>query len=97
MLVSLASPASSAYLREKAAFWLGAQRGHEGLLALRQLVRSEQDGKLREKLAFDLSINSDPGATDDLVQLATSTLTAGFVVRLFSGWRRRQARKPSAL
>src|SRR5271163_1004238 len=56
VLVSLASPENSAYLRERAAFWLGAQRGHEGLLALRQLLRSEQDSKLREKLAFDLSI-----------------------------------------
>jgi HEAT repeat protein len=72
VLLLLASPESSAYLREKAAFWLGSQRGHEGLLALRQLVGSEQDGKLREKLTFDLSINSDPGATDDLIQLAKS-------------------------
>jgi HEAT repeats len=72
VLVSLASPESSVYLREKAAFWLGSQRGHEGLLALRQLVRSEQDGKLREKLTFDLSINSDPEAIDDLIQLAKS-------------------------
>jgi hypothetical protein len=72
VLVSLASADSSPYLREKAAFWLGAQRGHEGLLALRQLVRSEQDGKLREKLTFDISINSDPAATDDLIQLAKS-------------------------
>jgi HEAT repeat protein len=72
VLVSLASPGSSAYLREKAAFWLGAQRGHEGLPALRQLVRSEQDAKLREKLTFDFSINSDPGAMDDLIQLAKS-------------------------
>ena len=72
VLASLASAESSAYLREKAAFWLGAQRGHDGLLALRQLVRSEQDGKLREKLAFDLSINADPGAIDDLIQLAKS-------------------------
>jgi hypothetical protein len=72
VLVSLASAENSAYLREKAAFWLGAQRGHEGLLALRQLVRSEQDGKLREKLTFDISINSDPGAMDDLIQLAKS-------------------------
>jgi HEAT repeat protein len=70
VLVSLASGESSVYLREKAAFWLGAQRGHEGLLALRQLMRSEQDGKFREKLIFDLSINADPGATDDLIQLA---------------------------
>ena len=72
VLVSLASPESSAYLREKAAFWLGAQRGHDGLLALRQLARSEQDGKLREKLTFDISINSDPGAIDDLIQMAKS-------------------------
>jgi hypothetical protein len=72
VLVSLAAPESSAYLREKAAFWLGAQRGHEGLLALRQLVHSEQDAKLREKLTFDISINSDPGAIDDLIQLAKS-------------------------
>ena len=72
VLVSLASAESSPYLREKAAFWLGAERGHEGLLALRQLVHSEQDGKLREKLTFDFSINSDPGAMDELVQLAKS-------------------------
>ena len=65
-------PGNSAYLREKAAFWLGAQRGHEGLLALRQLVHSEQDNKLREKLVFDLSINSDPAAIDDLIQMAKS-------------------------
>jgi HEAT repeat protein len=72
VLASLASAESSAYLREKAAFWLGAQRGHEGLLALRQLARSEQDAKLREKLTFDISINSDPGAIDDLIQMAKS-------------------------
>ena len=72
VLVSLASSQSGAWLREKAAFWLGAQRGHEGLLALRQLMHSEQDAKLREKLTFDISINSDPGATDDLIQLAKS-------------------------
>ena len=71
VLVSLAAPENSAYLREKAAFWL-AQRGHEGLLALRQLVRSEPDGKLREKLTFDFSINADAAATDDLIQLANS-------------------------
>jgi hypothetical protein len=72
VLASLAAPGNSAYLREKAAFWLGAQRGHEGLLALRQLLRSEQDSKLREKLVFDLSINADPAATDDLIQMAKS-------------------------
>lgn len=77
VLASLAGPGNSEYLREKAAFWLGAQRGHDGLLALRQLVRSEQNGELREKLAFDLSINSDPGAVDDLIQMAKSDGDSG--------------------
>ena len=72
VLAALAGSGNNSYLREKAAFWLGAQRGHEGLLALRQLLQSEQDSKLRQKLAFDLSINSDPGATDDLLRMAES-------------------------
>ena len=39
VLASLAAPGNSTYLREKAAFWLGAQRGHEGLVALRQILQ----------------------------------------------------------
>jgi len=77
VLASLAAPPNSAYLREKAAFWLGAQRGHEGVLALRRLLQSEQDSKLRQKLAFDLSINSDPGAIDDLIVMAKSDADSG--------------------
>jgi HEAT repeat protein len=77
VLASLAGPENSVYLREKAAFWLGAQRGHDGLLALRRLLQSEQDSKLRQKLAFDLSINSDPGAIDDLMVMAKSDTDSG--------------------
>lgn len=76
-LATLAAPPSSTHLREKAAFWLGAARGHEGLLALEKLIHSEQDPKLREKLAFDLSINHDPAATDDLLALAKSDSNPG--------------------
>ena len=77
VLATLASPPNTAYLREKAAFWLGAQRGHDGLAALQQLVAKEQDPKLREKLAFDLSINSDPGAADELIHMAKSDADSG--------------------
>lgn len=70
MLVSLAAPSNSAQLREKAAFWLGAQRGHEGFLALQRLVREEQRSDVRQKLAFDLSINSDPAVVDELISMA---------------------------
>jgi HEAT repeat protein len=72
VLASLAARGNSSYLREKASFWLGAQRGHDGLVALRQMLQNEQDSKIRQKLVFDVSINSDPGAIDDLIQLAKS-------------------------
>jgi hypothetical protein len=71
-LAALAAPSNPPRLREKAAFWLGAKRGHEGYLALQQLVTKEQDPKLREKLAFDLSINSDPAAVDEILKMAKS-------------------------
>jgi hypothetical protein len=71
-LASLAEPSSPPRLREKSAFWLGAQRGHEGFQALQQLITKEQDPELREKLAFDLSINSDPAAIDELLKMAHS-------------------------
>jgi HEAT repeat protein len=77
VLASLAASPNSAHLREKAAFWLGAQRGHDGFVAIQQLVQKEQDPKLREKLAFDLSINSDPGATDELISMAKSDSDSG--------------------
>jgi len=71
-LASLAEPSNPPHLREKCAFWLGAQRGHEGFQVLQALVTKEQDPKLREKLAFDLSINSDPAAIDALLKMAHS-------------------------
>jgi HEAT repeats len=77
VLASLAAPSNNAFLREKAAFWLGAQRGHDGFVALQQLIQKEQDPKLREKLAFDLSINHDPGATDELIRMARSDTDSG--------------------
>ena len=77
VLASLAGEGNSTYLREKAALWLGAQRGHEGLLALRHLLQKEQDNELRKKLLFDVSINSDPAAIDDLLQMAKSDPDSG--------------------
>ncbi|HEX7159046.1 MAG TPA: HEAT repeat domain-containing protein [Edaphobacter sp.] len=72
VLASLAAPSNSERLREKAAFWLGAQRGRDGFLVLQKFVKDEPNPKLREKLAFDISINKDPAATDELLALAKS-------------------------
>lgn len=69
-LVKLANLPHSFALREKTAFWLGAQRGREGFLALKQLAQHEPDSAFREKLAFDIYVNSDPGTTNELIQMA---------------------------
>lgn len=76
-LSKLAAPANPSRLREKAAFWLGAERGHEGLQVLEKLMATEQDRKLREKLVFDISISRDPAALQDLLTLAKSNADSG--------------------
>jgi hypothetical protein len=68
-LEQIATSSESDHTREQAAFWLGVQRGHEGLVALKSL-EEKGDAHFREKLAFDFSQNSDPGAEDELIHMA---------------------------
>jgi hypothetical protein len=70
-LEQIASSSASEHMREQAAFWLGVQRGHDGFVALKSLEnKSTDDARFREKLAFDFSQNSDPGAEDELLHMA---------------------------
>jgi hypothetical protein len=71
VLAQFASSSNELWLREKAAFWLGAERGHDGLLALEKLM-SDGDPEFRKKLAFDLSVNHEPAAIDDMIRMAKS-------------------------
>jgi HEAT repeat protein len=75
-LAGFASSANPLWLREKAGFWLGAQRGHDGLLALEKLM-GDSDPEFRKKLSFDLSVNHDPAAVDDLIRMAKSDADTG--------------------
>ena len=68
-LEGFASSANPLWLRDKAGFWLGAGRGHDGLLALEKLA-SDPDPEFRKKLAFDISVNHDPAAIDALIRMA---------------------------
>jgi HEAT repeat protein len=70
-LTGFASASSPLWLREKAGFWLGAGRGHDGVLALEKLA-GDSDPEFRKKLAFDFSVNRDPAAVDDLIRMAKS-------------------------
>ncbi len=71
VLEQIASSSASEHTREQAAFWLGNQRGHDGFVALKSLEnKSMDDARFREKLTFDFSQNSDPGAEDELLHMA---------------------------
>src|ERR1700739_161308 len=70
-LEGFASSANPLWLREKAAFWLGAGRGHDGYLALKKLA-SDPDPEFRKKLSFDLSVSHEQPAVDDLIRMAKS-------------------------
>ena len=70
-LVDLAAPSSPLETRDKAAFWLANQRGHDGFLAVRKLAREDADPAFREKLTFDLTLCKDePAAVDELISMA---------------------------
>ena len=75
-LAGFASSANPLWLREKAGFWLGAERGHDGLLALEKLI-GDSDPEFRKKLSFDLSVSHDPAAVDDLIRMAKSDADTG--------------------
>lgn len=75
-LQGFAAASNPLWIREKAGFWLGAERGHDGLLVLEKL-RGDPDPEFRKKLSFDFSVNRDPAAVDDLIGLAKSDTDVG--------------------
>ncbi len=80
-------------LREKAAFWLANQRGHDGLAAIQRFAREDGDPKFREKLAFDLTLSKDPAALNELIRMAHEELRRRFANRRSSGWRHKGGKK----
>lgn len=70
-LEGFASSTNPMWLREKAGFWLGAGRGHEGYRSLKKLT-SDPDPEFRKKLSFDLFVSRDNAAVDDLINMAKS-------------------------
>jgi len=75
-LEGFASSTNPLWLREKGGFWLGAGRGHDGYLALKKLA-SDPDPEFRKKLTFDLFVNHDPAAVDDLIGMAKADKDVG--------------------
>lgn len=70
-LESFSSSTNPLWLREKATFWLGAGRGHDGFVALKKL-ENDSDPEFRKKLTFALFVGHDPASIDDLIRMAKS-------------------------
>lgn len=57
-------------LRSQTAFWLGSERGANGLTALKKMAKSDTDPKVREQVTFALSVSREPGSVDEMIRMA---------------------------
>jgi hypothetical protein len=73
----LNSPNASDETRGQAAFWLGQTRGRRGYEDVLAIARSQSlSQRLREKAVFAISQSKEPGAIDELINLAKHDPTA---------------------
>lgn len=70
VLGQLTEPAQPEKVKEKAVFWLGANRGANGVAILKNILAKESSDHIREKVVFALSISKQPEALDSLIQTA---------------------------
>ena len=72
VLERFARPAQPQNIREKAIFWLGANRGARGVEVLARLLSSDPSEFIRDKTVFALFINKQPEALTLLMKAAKS-------------------------
>ncbi len=69
-LFRFAGADSPAWLRAKAAFWLGSTRGAESLDRLEEMARKDPSDEVRDQAVFAISISDAPGSDAILIDLA---------------------------
>ena len=57
-------------LRKKAAFWLGASRGKNGLELLRKMAKDDASPEVRSQVAFALYVSHESTAVDEMIRMA---------------------------
>jgi hypothetical protein len=70
ILEQLARPAAGQRIREKAIFWLGANRGARGVAVLKNILEIDPSEQIRDKAVFALSISKQPDALDPIFRAA---------------------------
>jgi len=75
-LESFVAPARPEWLRSDTAFWLGSTRGENGARLLTRMLAQDPSDKVREKVAFGLSVSAAPFALATLVSTARDDRSA---------------------
>jgi hypothetical protein len=70
ILEQFARPGSAQKIREKAIFWLGANRGARGVAVLKNILETDPSDQIRDKAVFALSISKQPDALDPIIRAA---------------------------
>jgi hypothetical protein len=69
-LEKMVQPGQRASLRQEVAFWLGVERGKQGLELLRKYIKEDPDERVREKGTFAFSQSKEPEALKELIGMA---------------------------
>jgi hypothetical protein len=69
-LEKMVQPGQRASLRQEVAFWLGVERGKQGLELLRKYIENDPDERVREKGTFAFSQSRQPEALKELIGMA---------------------------
>lgn len=72
ILGELARPAAAQSIREKAIFWLGANRGARGVAALKNILATDASAQIRAKVVFALSISKQADALEPIIHAANN-------------------------
>jgi HEAT repeats len=70
ILEQLTRPAAPQSIREKAIFWLGANRGARGVAVLKNILETDASDQIRDKAVFALSISKQPDALNPIIRAA---------------------------
>ena len=69
-LESFVAPARPEWLRGDTAFWLGSTRGEAGARLLARMIAQDPSDKVRDKVAFGLSVSKVAAALTTLIATA---------------------------
>jgi hypothetical protein len=76
-LEAFVAPSRPEWMRSEMAYWIGSSRGENGARILARMMTEDPSDKVREKVAFGLSVNKTPAALATLIRIARTSNEPG--------------------